>query len=159
MKFPYVPAKVKIPIPSLGGGLTRPRPIVAARLIGNTGSRLLDGLLDTGSDDTVLEEWVAGFIGVDLARAVCRDIGLVSRVQPVTVKYASVRIRITDGSQEVFEWPAVVGFTPTKLHYPLFGYSGLLQFFNIEFWGDDREVILTRNKAFSGMVSQWQTKP
>ena len=56
MKFRYLPATVTIPIPSLGGGLTRPRPIIAARIIGNTGAQLIDGLLDTGSDDTVLED-------------------------------------------------------------------------------------------------------
>src|SRR5438552_11787565 len=106
MKFPYIPAAVKIPIPSLGGGLTRPRPIIAARVIGPTGTQLIDGLLDTGSDDTVLEEWVAALVGVDLTKAIHRDIGLVGRVQPVPVKYAAVQIRITDGSQEIYEWPA-----------------------------------------------------
>src|ERR1022692_4861675 len=99
MKFPYIPATVKIPIPSLGGGLTRPRPIIAARVIGATGTQLLDGLLDTGADDTVLEEWVAELVGEDLTHAIQRDIGLVGRVQPVPVKYVPVRIRITDGVQ------------------------------------------------------------
>jgi hypothetical protein len=60
MKFRYVPATVKNPIPSLGGSRTRPRPIIAARVIGDTGTQLLDGLLDTGSDDTVLEVSCAG---------------------------------------------------------------------------------------------------
>ncbi len=55
MKFPYLPAAVKVPIPSLGGSLARPRPIIAACVIGPTGSKFIDGLLDTGADDTVLE--------------------------------------------------------------------------------------------------------
>ena len=79
MKFPYVPAAVKDPIPSLGGGYTRPRPIIAVRVIRSTGTQLIDGLLDTGSDDTVLEEWVAALVGLDLTQAIHRDIGLVHR--------------------------------------------------------------------------------
>lgn len=142
MRFPYVPGAVKNPVPSLGGSLTRPRPIFAARVIGSTGSQLIDGLLDTGSDDTVFEEWVARLIGVDLTQTIERDIGLVGRVQPVRVRYATVRLRITDGVQEIYEWPAVVGFTAIKLRYPLFGFAGFLQYFNVEFRGADREVIV-----------------
>ncbi len=159
MKFPYLSAAVKVPIPSLGGGQSRPRPIIAARVIGATGSQLIDGLLDTGSDDTVVEEWLAGLLGVDLTRAIPRDIGLVGRVQPVRVRYAPVHLRITDGLQEVHEWPAVIGFTSIKLRYPLFGYARFLQYFNTDFHGDDCEVILTPNKRFPGTVMPGLTKP
>jgi hypothetical protein len=154
MKFPYIRATVKIPIPSLAGSLRRPRPIVAARVIGATGSHLLDGLLDTGSDDTVLEEWVAHLVGADLTHAIERDVGLVGRVQPVRIKYAPVRLQITDGAQETCEWHALVGFTATRLRYPLFGYAGFLQFFSTDFHGDDCEVFLSPNKIFPGIVTQ-----
>ena len=75
MRFPYLSATVKAPIPSLGGSLLRPRPVIAVRVFGPAGSHLIDGLLDTGSDDTVLEEWIAGLLGVDLTKAIHRDIG------------------------------------------------------------------------------------
>jgi len=114
MKFPYIQATVKIPIPSLGGGHTRPRPIIAARVVGPTGTQLIDGLLDTGSDDTVLEEWVAILIRSGPEPGNPSRYRLVGRVQPVRVKYTAVRLRITDGSQQLYEWPAVIGFTPTK---------------------------------------------
>ncbi len=153
MRFPYLAAPAKSPIPSLAGSITRPRPIIAARVIGSTGTRLIDGLLDTGSDETVLEEWIAHLIGIDLSQSVHRDVGLVGRMQPVRVKYASVQMRVTDRVQKVHEWRAVIGFTPTRLRYQLFGYAGFLQFFNTEFLGDDREVILQPNKAFSGTIS------
>src|SRR5690349_8037442 len=107
MRFPYLAATAQSPIPSLGGNLRRPRPIVAVRLIGPTGTQLVDGLLDTGADDTVFEEWLAALIGVDLTQAVPRDIGLVGRVQPVRVNYIALRLRITDGAGAVYEWPAV----------------------------------------------------
>ena len=64
----------------------------------------------------------------------------------------------TDGSQETYEWPAVIGFTPT-LRYPLFGYAGFLQFFNADFHGDDCEVFLTPNKKFPGNVMQGTLRP
>jgi hypothetical protein len=56
MRFPYLLAMGKTPIPSLGGKLSRARPIIAARVIGPSGTQLVDGLLDTGSDETVFEE-------------------------------------------------------------------------------------------------------
>ena len=154
MRFPYVPAKVKLPIPSLSGALTRTRPIIAVRIIGSIGTYLMDGLLDTGADDTVFEEWIASMIGIDLSNAVDREIGLVGRVNPVRVKYASVNLRVTDGSKEAYEWPAVIGFTPTKLRYPLIGHAGFLHFFTADFRGEDQEVLLTPNAKFPSKVIQ-----
>ncbi len=58
MKIPYMPVPTKQPIPSLGGSLLRHRPVTAVRLTGPADTRLYDGLLDTGSDDTVFEEGV-----------------------------------------------------------------------------------------------------
>jgi hypothetical protein len=159
MKFPYLSASVATPILSLGGALTRARPIIAVRVAGPSGSHLIDGLLDTGSDDTVLEEWVASLIGLDLTNAAHRDIGLVGRIHPVRVSYVSVNLRITDGSQEIYEWPAVIGFTPTKLRYPLFGHAGFLQFFHADFRGDDLEVALMPNTKFPGKVIQPSPAP
>jgi hypothetical protein len=159
MKFPYLSAIGKTPIPSLGGSVTRPRPIIAVRVAGPTGSHLIDGLLDTGSDETVFEEWLAALVGFDLTNSLHRDIGLVGRVHPVRVHYVSVNLCVTDGMHEVCEWSAMIGFTTTKLRYPLFGYAGFLQFFDTGFHGDDCEVILVPNKKFPGNVKQGPTKP
>jgi hypothetical protein len=154
MKFPYVPVTFKDPIPSLGGSRTRHRPIVAVRLTGPSGTWLIDGLADSGSDETVFEEWIAGVLGLDLTHASYRDIGLVGRVKPVRCKYVSVQLRITDGTQEVCECPALVGFTATRLRYPLLGHAGFLQFFNSDFRGSDLDLILTPNSSFPGSISQ-----
>ena len=159
MKFPYLAATLKTPIPSLGGTFARARPIIAVRVVGPSGSHLIDGFLDTGSDETVFEEWVAVLIGVDLTNAVHRDIGLVGRVHPLRIKYVSVVLRITDGSQEIYEWPAIIGFTQTKLRYPLFGHAGFLQFFNADFRGDDLEVVLAPNTKFPGTAIQAAALP
>ena len=53
MKLAYLSGKAKKPQPSLGGALIRQRPIIAVGISGPAGSWILDGLLDTGSDDTI----------------------------------------------------------------------------------------------------------
>ncbi len=158
MRVPYVPVRVRQPIPSLGGGLYRFRPVMAVRVTGPTGSRLRDGLLDTGADDTVFTEALATAIGVDLTRAEERQVGLAGRSRPVRCRHALVKLRITDGQQESYEWAAVVGFVPGPLHYNLRGFAGFLQFFDAQFRGDDHEVILTP-KAISPLAGTIGTMP
>jgi hypothetical protein len=147
---PYVAVPARQSIPSLGGSLVRYRPILAVRVIGPAGDRLCDGLLDTGSDDTVFEEDVAALIGVDLSQAPGRSVGLAGRPQPVLCRFTPVELRITDGAQETYEWTAVVGFAATRLHYSLLGHAGFLQFFDADFKGADREVVLLPNRSFAG---------
>jgi hypothetical protein len=43
--------------------------MVALRVAGPSGSRILDASLDSGSDDTLLPAYLAGRLGVDLAGA------------------------------------------------------------------------------------------
>jgi hypothetical protein len=114
VKFPYLAGTARSPIPSLGGTVVRPRPVYAVRVAGPTRARLIDGLFDTGSDDTVFEESVALSIGVDLNRATERQIGLVGRTRPVVCRYAQVELCLTDGLSETYVWSAVVGFVANK---------------------------------------------
>lgn len=150
MKVPYMPVPATQPIPSLGGSLIRYRPVMAVLLTGPSGSWLRDGLLDTGSDDTVFKESLASLLGVDLTQAEQRVVGLAGRPQPVRCRYAPVVLRITDGVQETYEWTAVVGFVPGPLHYNLLGHAGFLDFFDATFRGDDHEAILTPKPSFPG---------
>jgi hypothetical protein len=53
VRIPYLPAQAIAPLPSLGGSLVRPRPVMAIRIAGPGRAWLRDALLDTGSDDTV----------------------------------------------------------------------------------------------------------
>jgi hypothetical protein len=151
VRVPYLLGPATGPLPSLGGSLVRPRPILAVRITGPRRGWLLDGLLDTGADDTVFDQSVAALIGVDLARAEERPLGGVGHPQPVRCRYAAVRLRISDGRQETYEWTAVVGFVPLRLRHALLGYAGFLQHFDAEFRGADHEVILTPNRSFPGV--------
>jgi hypothetical protein len=110
----------------------------------------LDGLLDTGSDDTVFEDWGAAAIGVDLSQSPERHVGLVGRSNMVHCRYAPVQLRITDGIRETCQWTTLVGFVTTHLRYSLLGYAGFLQFFDAEFRGTSREVVLRPNGSFPG---------
>ena len=60
--FPYLALPTKSPVPSLGGGMVQYRPIVPIRVLGPLGSRLLDGCIDSGSDDTIFRcPWLASW--------------------------------------------------------------------------------------------------
>lgn len=145
----YTPCPVRTPVPALGGATLLPRPLLAVRITGPSGSCLRDSLLDTGADETVLDPSVATLIGVDLNQALEREINLVGRGR-IRCRYASVQLRITDGLSETYEWDTVVGFAPFPLLRGLLGFAGFLQFFDAAFRGADQEVTLLPNARFSG---------
>ncbi len=154
MKFRYLLDRAQVPQVALGGGVVRPRPIIPIRITNATGnSLLLDGHLDTGADDTVFPAWVAASIGLDLTTAPFQDIHLAGRGQPFRAHYGSVLLRLTDGLQQSYEWPAMVAFVPVPLRRPLLGYAGCLQFLDAEFRGADQEVILLPNISFPGTLT------
>ena len=150
MRVPYILVPGHRPSPSLAGSTLRYRPLMAVRLFGPHASRLRDGLLDTGADETVFEDALAPLIGIELSHAEERNVRLVGRAKAVRCRYAPVKLRITDGVSETYEWTAVVGFAATNLRYQLLGHAGFLQFFDAEFRGADQEVILAPNRSFPG---------
>jgi hypothetical protein len=107
-----------------------------------------DGLLDTGSDDTVFHESVAVHIGVDLSGAP-RGRAAGAAASAVPVRDAVVTLRLAN-QQEQREWPALIGFTAAPLRYPLLGYAGFLHFFDASFRGAREEVELTVNHLYAG---------
>jgi hypothetical protein len=146
----YLAGRAKTPQPSLGGSMVRYRPIVAVRVTGPTGSWIMDGLLDSGSDDTIFPEWAAAIIGADLDTAVDQHLHLAGRANPLRCRYLSVTLRITDGKSETYEWDATVGFVAVPLKCPLLGHAGFLQYFDVKFQGSDHVVSLAPNSSFSG---------
>jgi len=136
------------PVWSLGGRAGRPRPVVTAALLGPSGSWTGTALLDTAADDTVFPEDVAALIGIDLTNAPAGTTSGVGMVA-ATIRYAEVRIRLTDG-QEFREWPARVGFTSAPLKRGLLGFAGFFQYFTATFDGDREHVELTVNALYPG---------
>ena len=147
----YSQCPVNSGVPALAGALIVPRPLLAVLFTGPTGYRLDDGLLDTGADQTILDPSLAPAIGVDLNQAVDRELYLVGRGR-IRCRYAPVKLRITDGVLETYEWDTVVGFAPFPLVRNLLGFGGFLQFFDATFRGAAEEVVLFPNSAFSGRI-------
>jgi hypothetical protein len=122
---------------------------LSVRIAGLAGSCLRDGLLDSGADEMILDPSVAPLVGVDLTQGLEREIHLIGRGL-IRCRYASVQLRITDGVAETCEWDTVVGFAPFPLLRNLLGFSGFLQFFDVNFRGAAQEAILLPNALFPG---------
>ena len=148
MIFPYKSYRVSGPQWSLYGRQTRPQPVLDITIIGPAGTWIDQALLDTGADDTIFHERTARKIGVDLSNA---PTGLSTGFggRSVTVRYAQVTLRLTDGI-EFREWPARVGFTSVPLRRALLGFAGVLQFFYSLFDGDLEQAELTVNAKYPG---------
>lgn len=141
----------RMPMLALGGALIMPRPVLSVLLTGAAGSALRDGLLDSGADETLFDPTIASQIGVDLTTAPERGVHLFGR-GVIRCRYALVKLRITDGVSETYEWDAMVGFAPFPIRHNLLGFAGFLQFFDANFRGDAEEVILFPNSAFAGRI-------
>ena len=132
---------------ALGGRWSFPRPLVVVSVMGPKGTDSVEGRLDTGADETLFSTRLAARIGVDLGNAPRGQITTADGTV-VSVCYAQVTLRLTDGVERR-EWPAWVGFSP-KIHRPLLGFAGFLQFFTATFHGDREQVELTVNTLYPG---------
>jgi hypothetical protein len=148
LRFRYALTPIKRHIYPLGGRTVRPRPLVNVSLFGPTMSRVSPALLDTGADDTVFPEALAAQLGLDLTTAPAGSATGVP-ASGVPLRYASVVLRLSDG-RESRQWPAIVGFTPARIVFPMLGFAGCLQFFTSTFRGDQEEVELTVNALYPG---------
>ncbi len=128
--------------------MVRYRPIIPVRVFGPLGSRLLDGCVDCGSDDTICPLSLARNLGLDLTGA---PQGEAYPVGGTTVPYlyAEVSLRVSDGL-ETCEWQATVGFVDLPLRWALLGHAGFLDFFDTDLRGAHREVLMTPDRLFPG---------
>jgi len=107
------------------------------------------GLFDTGSDDTVFPSQLAALLGIDLTAAPLSDARAVAGTT-VTYHYVRVDLRLSDGVEHA-EWPAIVGFAPIPMQYALLGRTAFHEFFDVNYRGEAREVVLLPNGAFTGL--------
>lgn len=146
--YRYQLVRASRPIVPLSGRSVRPRPLIPVTVVGPTDSKLVIGILDTGADDTVFEERVALAVGLDLTYAP-RGSGTGVGMVHIPVRYAEVTLRIAT-TNEQREWRAWVGFTTAPLHYPVLGFAGFLQFFDVHSRGAREEMELTVNALYPG---------
>jgi hypothetical protein len=61
-------------------------------------------------------------------------------------------MRVSDGV-EACEWSAIVGFVDLPLRWAILGHAGFLDYFDTEFLGAHREVVIYPNSSFHGQHS------
>src|SRR5713101_917455 len=138
LRFPYLdeplagPAPPSLPV----GSRLRWRPLVPVTIIGPTGLVRDFGraLVDPASDDTVFPLDTAARIGARLRPDTGHRVRWRGQLHPL--RFADVHLLLKDNSS-VWEWPAVVGFSPAAIRYPILGQCGCLQFIDVRFHGAD----------------------
>jgi hypothetical protein len=149
MKFPYRKMDTDAPIYSLGGVTYRFRPIIPIGIIGPRGTLFRLATLDSGADDTAFSTSWARSLGIDLTHAPSGKARAANRT-PFAYRYAEVELQLTIDGNEKFAWRAIVGFSEGRKARGLLGHAGLMEFFDVAFFGERREVIVTPNSSFQG---------
>ena len=137
---------IEFPYMHLPGGISRP--IIAIAIEGPTGRRLVDGLVDTGSDRTIFPEREAQAIGIRLPAkpdATIRTAGGVS----IAYRLAEVVLELRF-SGSILRWKTSVAFADERLTVIHLDYRGFLEDFHCTFQGPEMRVVLD---ARSGLPS------
>ncbi len=148
MKFPYVALPTRRPVFPLGGALIRHRPLVAIQVRGPSGARSLTATVDSGSGDTLFPAYLAPRLGIDLAEAPAGEAAAVGG-PPIPYNYVTVSLRLSDGYEEC-EWDAIVGFVAAPMRWAILGYAGVLQHFDLQLLGLQRQAVFVPNASFPG---------
>lgn len=142
MNFPYAPYQVE-PTPSQPGVTTIFRPIIPFRVLGSTGGAVFYGLVDTGSDETVLPRALAELIGVAIVPG--SSAIMVTASGEITVGYGHVTFELGKGRSR-YRWTATVGIIDQPWEEAVLGHAGFLQYFDVSFLGDRKQVRFKRNQ-------------
>jgi hypothetical protein len=105
--------------------------MIAVGLEGPTGRRLLDGLLDSGSDRTLFPEREARAVGLQLP---ANPDGRIRTAGGISIPYrladAALELR---ASATIVRWHAPIAFAESPLQIIHLGYRGFLEFFHCSF--------------------------
>lgn len=152
--FPYQDELLTGPTPpSLPvGAAVRWRPLVPVEIFGPTGlsRQFTRAVVDPAADDTVFPLDTARQIGAVLRPDTGHRIRW--RGQQAPLRFGDVELVLEDGTG-VWRWPAIVGFSPAQIRYPILGTAGCLQFTDAHFRGAGLIVELSTNHAFPGTVT------
>jgi hypothetical protein len=106
-------------------------------------------VLDPAADDTVFSLDTAGRISVTLRPD--RGHRVRWRGQLYPLGFGHVDLLLADDVSG-WRWPAVVGFSPAPIRYPILGQGGCLQFFDARFLGASLVVELDANHSYPGIT-------
>jgi hypothetical protein len=129
LEFPYM---------RLPGGIVRP--ILAVTIEGPSGRRLLDGLVDSGSDRTIFPQREATAIGITLP---AKPDGLIKTAAGTAIAYrlADVVLELR-AIGSVVRWKTPVAFAEDPLSLIHLGTRGFLQYFHCLLMGPEERVQL-----------------
>jgi hypothetical protein len=151
LRFPYQDeALTGPPPPSLpASAVVRWRPLAPVTIIGPGGAFHDFGraVLDPAADDTVFPLDTAHQLGIRLRPDTGHRVRW--RGQLHALRFGDAELLLTDNTS-VWRWPAVVGFSPAPLRYPILGQAGCLQFIDARFLGADRMSELEINRDYPG---------
>ena len=146
MIYPYRPYEVQ-PNPGQSEGILY-RPVIPLRVIGPANTQVILGLVDTGSDVTVLPAFLLDLIGAAPSGETAHFRGVGGQV--VTARYSRVALAL-DHRHGLYRWQATVGFLDGR-DVAILGYAGFLEYFEAAFSSQRRRLTLKPNQRFAGDV-------
>lgn len=149
MKFYYRTYWIQ---PSLRGRWVRVyRPIIPITITGLTNAKRVRGLVDTGSDDTLLPRSLADDLGVETDESLEIKVTNISE-SPVAIVHGDVELNIQSGT-ESYSWSTQVGFIDyqdVENEMVILGHKGCLEFFQLFFDGPKKELEIKPGATFPG---------
>jgi hypothetical protein len=130
LEFPYM---------QTAGGIARP--IIAVGIEGPSGKRLLDGLLDTGSDPTVFPQDEALALGIALPAPINGTIKTAGGVL-IAYRLAEAILELRGAAVSV-RWKTLIAFAEGPLSLIHLGTRGFLEHFHCTFFGPEKKILLT----------------
>jgi hypothetical protein len=150
-QFRYSLIRTLTPWITLGGRWVRPRPIIEIEVAGPLDSRIVDGLIDSGADETILPSSIASDIGIDLSHSPMGTNRGITGDQ-LSLSYAEVTLALFDGTS-IWQWPAMVGFHTLASKRAILGFAGFLQFMTTTMEGDFEVGRIQPNSLFPGTIT------
>jgi hypothetical protein len=132
--------------------LVRWRPLVPVSIHGPSGlvRQFSRAVMDPAADDTVFPIDTATRIGAVLRPVSGHRVRWRGQLHPL--RFGDVELVLEDNGSSC-RWPAVVGFSPAPLRYPILGQSSCLQYFDTRFLGIDLILELEINPSFPGKTN------
>ena len=147
MKFEYLATEVDA-LPGQTGLQTLHFPVILARVSGPLGTYLVQGLVDTGAQETLLPLQYLNHLGVVRGE---RYLLASANRTPIYAWLGAVDFEQARG-RTTYRWSARVGFTPRR-NIAIFGQAGFLDHFTAIFDGLHHRLTLQPNGTFPAPIS------